>query len=125
MLRALSLSVVGVCANVLVGLPAFAQAPTDVTPTRIDCGTGAQPTDVGQRFTDTFAYKDLELTFTFSCHLIEHGTDYMVWDTGFARRHESQRAEGRHRRSPEGAQCDARPGRSASTRCGHGSALAS
>jgi N-acyl homoserine lactone hydrolase len=84
MLRALSLFVVGVCANVLVGLPAFAQSPAEVTLTRIDCGTGATPTDVGQRFTDTFAYKDLKLTFTFSCYLIKHGNDYMVWDTGFA-----------------------------------------
>ena len=66
MLRALSLFVVGVCANVLVGLPAFAQSPAEVTLTRIDCGTGATPTDVGQRFSDTFAYKDLNLTFTFS-----------------------------------------------------------
>ena len=84
MLRALSLFMVGVCANVLVGLSAFAQSPADVTLTRIDCGTGATPTDVGQRFSDTFAYKDLKLTFTFSCYLIKHGDEYMVWDTGFA-----------------------------------------
>ena len=56
----------------------------EVTLTRIDCGTGATPTDVDQRFTDTFAYKDLKLTFTFSCYLIKHGDEYMVWDTGFA-----------------------------------------
>jgi glyoxylase-like metal-dependent hydrolase (beta-lactamase superfamily II) len=84
MLRALSLFVVGVCASVLVGLTAFAQSPADVTLTRIECGTGATPTDVGQRFSDTFAYKDLKLTFTFSCYLIKHGDEYMVWDTGFA-----------------------------------------
>jgi len=71
-------------AIVLVGLPALAQAPAEITLTRIDCGTGATPTDVGQRFTDSFAYKDLNLTFTFSCYLIKHGNDYMVWDTGFA-----------------------------------------
>ena len=35
MLRALSLFVVGVCANLLVGLTAFAQAPAEVTLTRI------------------------------------------------------------------------------------------
>jgi len=72
------------CVNVLIGPPAMAQAPAEVALTRIDCGTGATPTDVGQRFTDTFAYKDLKLTFTFSCYLIKHGNDYMVWDTGFA-----------------------------------------
>src|SRR6202008_3043963 len=84
MLRATILLAVGLCAYVLVGLPAMAQAPAEVTLTRIDCGTGATPTDVGQRFTDTFAYKDLKLTFTFSCYLIKHGDEYMVWDTGFA-----------------------------------------
>jgi len=84
MLRATILFAAGLCANVLVALPAMAQAPAEVTLTRIDCGTGATPTDVGQRFTDTFAYKDLKLTFTFSCYLIKHGDDYMVWDTGFA-----------------------------------------
>ena len=84
MLRATILFAVGVCASVLNGVPAMAQAPAEITLTRIDCGTAATPTDVGQRFTDTFAYKDLKLTFTFSCYVIKHGTDYMVWDTGFA-----------------------------------------
>jgi glyoxylase-like metal-dependent hydrolase (beta-lactamase superfamily II) len=84
MLKATILFAVGVCATVLAGLPAMGQAPAEVTLTRIDCGTGAAPTDVGQRFSDTFAYKDLKLTFTFSCYLIKHGGDYMVWDTGFA-----------------------------------------
>ena len=72
------------CATVLIDLPAMAQAPAEVTLTRIDCGTGATPVDVGQRFSDTFAYKDLKLTFTYSCYVIKHGDDYMVWDTGFA-----------------------------------------
>ena len=62
MRRAPFLFVVGVCATLLAGLPAWAQSPADVTLTRIDCGTGATPTDVG-RFSDTFAYKDLKLTF--------------------------------------------------------------
>src|SRR5688572_25895102 len=84
MLRATILFAVGLYASVLIGLPAMAQAPAEVTLTRIDCGTAATPTDVGQRFTDTFAYKDLKLTFTYSCYLIKHGNDYMVWDTGFA-----------------------------------------
>src|SRR5882672_6558457 len=84
MLKATIMFAVGLCANVLIGLPAMAQAPAEVTLTRIDCGTGASPTAVGQRFTDTFAYKDLKLTFTFSCYLIKHGDEYMVWDPGFA-----------------------------------------
>jgi len=68
------------CAAALASLPALAQ----MTLTRIDCGTGAKPTNVNERFSDTFAFKDLQLTFTFSCYLIKHGDDYMVWDTGFA-----------------------------------------
>src|SRR5258707_4215733 len=84
MLKATIMFAVGLCANVLIGLPAMAQAPAEVTLTRIDCGTGATPTDVGQRFTATFAYKDLKLTFTFSCYVIKHGGEYLVWDTGFA-----------------------------------------
>jgi N-acyl homoserine lactone hydrolase len=71
------------CAGALLGLPALAQTP-EVTLTRIDCGTGAKPTNVNERFSDTFAYKDLNLVFTFSCYLIKHGDEYMVWDTGFA-----------------------------------------
>ena len=80
MWRVLSLFVV-LCTSVLIGLAASAQAPADVTLTRIECGT-ARPTDV-ERFTDTFAYKDLKVTFTFSCYLIKHGGEYMVWDTGY------------------------------------------
>jgi len=83
MLKVTILFAVVLCATVVVGLPGMAQAPAEVTLARIDCGTGATPTDVNQRFSDTFAYKDLKLTFTFSCYLIKHGSDYMVWDTGF------------------------------------------
>ena len=68
----------------LLVLPALAQSAPEVTLTRIDCGTGAKPTNVNERFSDTFAYKDLNLVFTFSCYLVKHGSDYMVWDTGFA-----------------------------------------
>ncbi len=72
---------IAACASALVGLPAAAQTP-EVTLTRLDCGTDAAPRDVA-RFSDTFAYKDLKLPFTFSCYLIKHGDEYMVWDTGF------------------------------------------
>src|SRR3954466_3047161 len=80
MLAALSLS-----ACVVVFAPAFralAQAPTEVTLTRLDCGTNAAPTDVGARFSDTYAYNGLKVQLTFSCYLIKHGNDYMVWDAG-------------------------------------------
>src|SRR5260370_40036058 len=72
-------------AGALLSLSAVAQTAPEVTLSRIECGTGAKPTIVAERFSDTFAYsKDLALTFTFSCYLIKHGDEYMVWDTGFA-----------------------------------------
>src|SRR3981189_689459 len=72
-------------AGALLSLSAVAQTAPEVTLTRIECGTAAKTTSVAERFSDTFAYsKDLALTFTFSCYLIRHGDEYMVWDTGFA-----------------------------------------
>jgi glyoxylase-like metal-dependent hydrolase (beta-lactamase superfamily II) len=66
-----------------LALPALAQN-ADVSIWRLDCGTGAKPNILGERFTDTFAYgPDKQLTFTYSCYVIKHGEDYMVWDTGF------------------------------------------
>ena len=59
--------------------PATAQGP-EVTLTRLDCGTG--PNDP-RRFSDTFAYNEPTKPFTFSCYVIKHGSDYMVWDTGY------------------------------------------
>src|SRR3979490_2368377 len=72
-------------AGALFSLFAVAQTAPEVTLTRIECGTAAKTTNVAERFRYTFAYsKDLALTFTFSCYLIKHGDEYMVWDTGFA-----------------------------------------
>src|ERR1700730_13838111 len=83
MRRALSLLAIGACANALVGLSASAQTAPDVTLMRFDCGNAAAPNDVSARFSDTFAYKELKLQLTFSCYLIKHGDEYMVWDAGF------------------------------------------
>ena len=82
MQRTLSLLAIGVCANALLGLSALAQAAPEVTITRLDCGTSAAPTDVGGRFTDTYAYNGLKVQLVFSCYLIKHGSDYLVWDSG-------------------------------------------
>src|SRR5258707_11942597 len=72
-------------AGALFSMSAAAQTASEVTLTRIECGTGAKPTIVAERLSDTFAYKpDLALTFTFSCYVIKHGDEHMVWDTGFA-----------------------------------------
>jgi len=71
-------------ATALVAAPALAQGPAEVTLARLDCGTGAKPVNVAERFSDTFAYSaDKQLQFTYSCYVIKHGNDYMVWDTGF------------------------------------------
>jgi len=62
--------------------PAVAQAAAPVTVTRLECGTPAPPTDVGARFSDTYAYNGLRVQLVFSCYLVRHGDEYMVWDTG-------------------------------------------
>jgi len=40
------------------------------------------PTDVALRFTDTYAYNGVKIQFVFSCYLVKHGDEYMMWDTG-------------------------------------------
>ena len=73
----------GLCAAALFAQQAFAQAP-DMSLTRLDCGTPAAPTPVNQRFSDTYSLGDLKVVFTFSCYVIKHGDDYLLWDTGHA-----------------------------------------
>jgi glyoxylase-like metal-dependent hydrolase (beta-lactamase superfamily II) len=69
-------------ASLFAGLTAPALA-ADVSLLRMaDCGTQQAPTPVNQRFSDTYAYGDLKIQFVFSCYLIKHGDDYMMWDTG-------------------------------------------
>jgi N-acyl homoserine lactone hydrolase len=75
---------IGACAAAVLGLAAPTHAAPEVTLTRLDCGTPAAPTAVNQRFSDTFSYGDLKLQLVFSCYLIKHGDDYMLWDTGHA-----------------------------------------
>ena len=82
MRHALYLLALGVCANALLSASASAQAAPEVTLTRLDCGTPNPPTEVSQRFTDIYAYAGVKLTLVYSCYLIKHGDDYMVWDSG-------------------------------------------
>ena len=70
------------CAALVVYTPAGAQTPPIVELTRLSCGTNAAPTDVGLRFSDTYAFNGLKVQLTFSCYLIRHGDDYLVWDAG-------------------------------------------
>src|SRR5262245_28363621 len=39
---------------------------------------------VNQRFSDTYSYGDKKIQFVFSCYLIKHGDEYLLWDTGHA-----------------------------------------
>jgi glyoxylase-like metal-dependent hydrolase (beta-lactamase superfamily II) len=83
MLKKLSLIALGLCANTLIVLPAPAQSTLEVTLRRFDCGAGAAPMDVA-RWSDTFAYPGVKLSFAYSCYLVKHGDEYLVWDTGYA-----------------------------------------
>ncbi|MEO8443191.1 MAG: N-acyl homoserine lactonase family protein [Betaproteobacteria bacterium] len=83
MQRTLKLLALGICVNTLVTAPASAQVAPEVTLTRLaDCGTPQAPTEVNLRFSDTYAYGDLKVQFVFSCYLIKHGNQYLLWDTG-------------------------------------------
>jgi len=68
-------------ASLFAGVATSAQA-MDVTLTRLDCGTPQAPTAVNERFSDTYAFPGLKLQFVFSCYLVKHGEEYMLWDTG-------------------------------------------
>jgi len=71
----------------LIGVGAFAAlavsaqpAAVELTLARLDCGSGFNDQ---RRFSDTFAYSEPRVPFTFSCYVIKHGDEYMVWDTGY------------------------------------------
>ena len=82
MRRMSTLLAAGLCAGALV-LQAPARA-ADMSLTRLDCGTPQAPTAVNQRFSDTYSYGDLKLQFVYSCYLIKHDDQYLLWDTGHA-----------------------------------------
>jgi len=81
MTKSIHCYVAGVIAS-LVTVPVFAQAPAEVSLTRIDCASSAGPADIG-RFSDTMAYEGKKLQLTASCYLIRHADHYMIWDTGY------------------------------------------
>ena len=70
-------------AGALAGFAIPAQA-ADLALTRLDCGTPQAPTAVNQRSSDTYAYGDLKLQFVYSCYIVKHDGDYLLWDTGHA-----------------------------------------
>ncbi len=67
----------------VLALRAAAAAPPSPEPalTRLDCGKTTTLADVG-RFSDVAAFKGLSVQLTFSCYLVKHGNDYLLWDTG-------------------------------------------
>ena len=78
-----TLTILAAGACLFAGLAMPAQA-ADMALTRLDCGTPQAPVAVNQRFSDTYAYGDLKLQFVFSCYVIKHDGDYLLWDTGHA-----------------------------------------
>ena len=58
-----------------------AEAAGELSLTRFDCGKTTTLDDVS-RFSDVAAFKGLNIQLTFSCYLVKHGSDYLVWDTG-------------------------------------------
>jgi len=83
MRRISTLLAAGLCSGAL-GLHTPVQAATDMSLTRLDCGTPQAPTPVNERFSDTYSYGDLKIQFVYSCYLIKHGDQYLLWDTGHA-----------------------------------------
>jgi glyoxylase-like metal-dependent hydrolase (beta-lactamase superfamily II) len=79
-----TLTILALGASFLAGIATSAQAAPEVSMARIDCGTPQAPTAVNERFSDTYAYGELKLQFVYSCYVIKHGDDYMLWDTGHA-----------------------------------------
>src|SRR5262245_9730969 len=68
-----------------IGIPgggALSEPISDVSLTRLECGTPQAPTDINARFSDTYAYPGVRLQFVYSCYLIKHDDDFMMWDTG-------------------------------------------
>src|SRR3954465_2617643 len=82
MKRAVNLAIVLSAVVRVSSVSAQATPASAVALSRMQCGTNAAPTDVGLRFSDTYAFSGLKVQLTFSCYLIRHGGDYLIWDTG-------------------------------------------
>jgi glyoxylase-like metal-dependent hydrolase (beta-lactamase superfamily II) len=78
-----TLFLAGLCGVALIAQQALAQAP-EMSLARLDCGTPQAPTLVNQRFSDTYSYGDLKIQLIYSCYLVKHGNDYLLWDAGHA-----------------------------------------
>ncbi len=65
----------------LVATSASAEG-ADISLTRLDCGNAPADARPVGRFSDTFAYPELKVFFTYSCYLIKHNDQYLMWDAG-------------------------------------------
>src|ERR1043166_3835502 len=80
--RMLTMLAAGACvAAAAIAAPAQG---ADMALTRLDCGTPQAPVAVNQRCPDISAYPELSRQFVYSCYLVKHGDDYLLWDTGHA-----------------------------------------
>jgi glyoxylase-like metal-dependent hydrolase (beta-lactamase superfamily II) len=68
-------------ASLIAAASASAQSTAELSLTRFDCGKTSTLNDVS-RFSDVMAFKGLNIQLTYSCYLVKHGNDYLVWDTG-------------------------------------------
>jgi glyoxylase-like metal-dependent hydrolase (beta-lactamase superfamily II) len=84
MLQVMAFLALTAVVSALGSAPTFAQAAPEVTLTRLEGGTPQAPVEVNLRFSDTYAYPGVKVQFVYSCYLIKHGDDYMMWDTGQA-----------------------------------------
>ncbi|MDP9010660.1 MAG: N-acyl homoserine lactonase family protein [Pseudomonadota bacterium] len=81
LLASLIMAATAVPAQAAPAQVAPAQASPELSLTRLDCGKTTTLTDVSG-FSDVAAFKGLSVQLTFSCYLVKHGNDYLVWDTG-------------------------------------------
>ena len=82
MKRMLSL---GIATALILAAGASAQTRTSASVgiVRLDCGQGMVK-DFNTFFSDTNEYPSGPRVITSSCYLIRHGSDYLLWDTGFS-----------------------------------------
>ena len=73
--RVLPALALGASVSTLTTARASAQTPPTVTLTRLACGTNAAPTNVGLRFSDTYAFSGVMVQLTYSCYLVRHNDD--------------------------------------------------
>jgi N-acyl homoserine lactone hydrolase len=79
----MKLGSIAVAVALSLGSAAAAQAAPELALTRFDCGKTNTLSDADlARFSDINAFSGLKVQLAFSCYLVKHGEDYLIWDTG-------------------------------------------